>query len=521
MNKQRVEEILQNMAADKKIRHAVIKRSFLWFFIYYFSHLMVYSLADFQREIIFTAENSRIRNVAVAAFRNSAKSTIITLAFAIWSILGRHQRKYILIVSKTQDQAQEHLLRIRRALESNERLTRDLGPFQEERIGQWNLSSLYIPKFRAKIKAISLEEGIRGTVSDNDRPQVVIFDDVEDLDSVRTQESRDTANRRIFGDIIPAAATGARLFFVGNIMHPDGIFNRVSASIDAGASGKILHVPIHDEHDNPAWPEKFPTKAAIDEERKNQLMTDWNLWAIEYLLVYPIDEMQIIKPSYIMRGNPPPLTKEAGYRYTAIGVDLAYELHEKADYTAMVIFDIFIRDNQKRAYLRKEYVNERLNPQKSIEKIVELVHTIGEESEVRVFAEKANAESIIGSFLSDYGIKFEMLTGNLDKDQRKRKIVARIQFGNVLFPPPGEAELPIRQLTGSGVEKHDDLADAITVAVIKIFEEGEEKEPGGAYGFYKKEYEEMMKRGPSKPSGLADWVRWAEQQKRRNDQWPF
>lgn len=42
-----------------------------------------------------------------------------------------------------------------------------------------------------------------------------------------------------------------------------------------------------------------------------------------------------------------------------------------------------------------------------------------------------------------------------------------IKNGQILFPPTGTEEL-IQQLTGFGVEKHDDLADAFVMAVLKV-----------------------------------------------------
>ncbi len=57
----------------------------------------------------------------------------------------------------------------------------------------------------------------------------------------------------------------------------------------------------------------------------------------------------------------------------------------------------------------------------------------------------------------------------LDKRSRLAIISHLIQEGKILFPKKG-AENLIRQLTGFGIEKHDDLADALTIILIGISE---------------------------------------------------
>ena len=51
-------------------------------------------------------------------------------------------------------------------------------------------------------------------------------------------------------------------------------------------------------------------------------------------------------------------------------------------------------------------------------------------------------------------------------------IADKIERGILVFPETG-CELLISQLTGFGIEKHDDLVDALTVAVIEIMNQAE------------------------------------------------
>lgn len=83
-----------------------------------------------------------------------------------------------------------------------------------------------------------------------------------------------------------------------------------------------------------------------------------------------------------------------------------------------------------------------------------------------------------------------------DKRSRLALITHLIQQGKVLFPKKGAEEL-ILQLTGFGIERHDDLADAFSLLLIKIMELDSKPTPGimiiSSGGFYNR-----------RSSGLSD-----------------
>ena len=63
-----------------------------------------------------------------------------------------------------------------------------------------------------------------------------------------------------------------------------------------------------------------------------------------------------------------------------------------------------------------------------------------------------------------------------DKRMRLSLTTNMIKNGQVLFPATG-TELLIQQLTGFGVESHDDLADAFVMLVLKVAEEDNNNDP--------------------------------------------
>jgi len=64
-------------------------------------------------------ENEDIVTAVIVAFRGSSKSTVFTLSYSLWSILGKQNKKFVVITSQTQRQARQQLINIKKELENN------------------------------------------------------------------------------------------------------------------------------------------------------------------------------------------------------------------------------------------------------------------------------------------------------------------------------------------------------------------------------------------------------------------
>ncbi len=190
INKKQFNEMISKLAKDKMLRVATTRNSHFWFFHFYFCHYVKYQTASFQKEIIRLTENEKIKNLFIVAFRGSSKSSLITMSYVLWSILGIQKKKCVIIASQTAQQAKMHLLNIKRELENNQVLKNDLGPFREEN-SPWGMSMLVFPQYDAMIIPLSTEQSIRGNRFGQHRPDLIIGDDLEDDSSVRTKDSRD------------------------------------------------------------------------------------------------------------------------------------------------------------------------------------------------------------------------------------------------------------------------------------------------------------------------------------------
>jgi len=292
-----LEILLNQISSSRRLRiGAACESHALFFAIYLGKYARQYATAPFQHEMFALTQDPSVKLGVIVAFRDSAKSTICTTSFPLWSILTE-RAKFVIIASHTRAQARQHLGNIREEVEHNELLKNDLGPFKSEQ-DEWGAYALTFPKYGAKIIAVSSEQSVRGMRYKNHRPDLIIADDLEDLDSVRTQDSRNKTYDWFKGELLPAGTRDTRVFVVGNLLHQDSLIVRLQHDIESEIlPGEFRAYPIIDSEGNSMWSGKFPTIASVEEFRRT--ISDTVTWEREYMLrIIPPDD-QIIRREWI------------------------------------------------------------------------------------------------------------------------------------------------------------------------------------------------------------------------------
>ncbi|HRH23347.1 MAG TPA: hypothetical protein PK295_01825 [Candidatus Magasanikbacteria bacterium] len=457
--RQNLQKLVEKVLKDPDVRRAVVTKNFEWFFSIYFHAYIKYETAPFQREIFRIAEDLRTRLSVIVAFRGSAKSTIITTAYPLWAILGVQKKHFVVILSQTQTQARQHLANIKYELEQNELLRKDLGPFKEEPPDEWGRSAIVIPKYRAKIIAASVEQSIRGIRYLEYRPDLIIADDIEDLDSVRTLESRNKTYDWFKGDVLPSGDKNLKTIIVGNLLHEDSVLKRLQQEIESGVlTGIYREYPLVTDEDTILWPGKFPTMQDVEIERK-KFGNDLS-WHREFLLKILPSDGQVVYHEWIQYYDTLPTNMYAVW--TKTGIDLAISKRDTADFTAMVTGTLYRRGNELFLYIHPYPINERMDFPETLEK-AKLVAGTGKRNELLI-EEVAYQTSLHQQLSKEWYFARGVQTRGLDKRTRLAYISNFIKNGNILFPEKG-CETLIAQIVGFGVEKHDDLMDAFVILV--------------------------------------------------------
>lgn len=463
--------ITDKILHDKSFRIALSKKSHYYFFHIYFSHYVQFPSAEFHKELFAITEDENIKNAVIIAFRGSGKSTIFALSYVLWSILGGHQKKFVILLSQTQQQARQLLTNIKEELERNELLKKDFGPFGEE-TDEWNAQSLVLSFYNSRISAFSSGESIRGIRHREYRPDLIIADDVEDLSSAKTKEGRDKTYIWFNGEAIPAGDHNTKVIAIGNLLHEDSLMMRLRKEIEENKRDGIVRTyPLLTEDGACLWSEKFPTQDSIEKLKKS--IGSNIAWQREFLLHIVPDEDQLIQREWIQYYDVlPPIQK---LRYAFIGVDLAISQSSSADYTAMVPAYVFGSGEECQIYILPHIVNKRLNFLETLVQGKLLFNTVKNSAQFiieDIAYQKAAIQQFQQEGLPAEGIKLQ----GQDKHMRLSLTTHLIQQGKILFPKDYAEEL-INQLVGFSVEKHDDLADAFAYAILKIQEEISRPEP--------------------------------------------
>lgn len=459
-------ELQERLFRDRKVRAEVTAQSHQWFFSTYFATYITHQTADVHRNLFLITEDEELPLAVVVAFRGSAKSTIMTMSYPIWSIVGKQQKKFVLIASQTQYQARVHLMNIKRELESNELLANDMGPFVEQR-EEWGSNSLYIPKYNARITAISTEQSVRGIRHGAYRLDLIIADDVEDMASVKTREGRNKTFDWHTSEIIPAGDTNTKRIAIGNLLHEDSLLMRLKERIENDEiDGIYYEFPILVK-DKSTWPGKYPDNSSL--RTLMRAVGNKIAWEREYMLRIIPDEDQVIDGEWIrFYDDLPDRTKDNEYINSFVSLDLAISQKATADCTAIVIVHVYgYKPEDRRYYIDQRFVNKRITHLATLEEITSMYESLKGygDSDPMVLVEQVQYQAAVIEQLHERDVKAKGIKIHSDKRARLQLASSLFQQHKVFFSKDRTSTEIIQQLVGFGVEKHDDLADAVSMTL--------------------------------------------------------
>jgi len=453
-------EVLDAIKKNPAARRKAARESHWWFFRIYFGEYIKYPTAAMHDAMFKLADDASWPLLVLVAFRGSAKSTIWTLSYVLWSIMGRPQKKFVLIIAKTIEQAQQFLKNIRTECERNNLLTSDLGPF--DRDDQWTKTGLILTQYGAKIMAISVGQAVRSLRHNHDRPDLIICDDVEDMASVQSLEMRDKSYNWVIGEIFGAGDLTTQTIVIGNYLHEDSLTQRLRIEMrDKGRPGIYREYPLLTEEGRCLWPEKFPTKEDI-EHFKSQFNEE--TWYREFLLKTLSTLERVIQEEWIQRYDIVPSVNQSNFVSAAIGMDLAISDKESADCTAIVAGLTFEENDENVTYILPNPINKRMNFPEQRDTAIQMSENVGRSNKpADIIVEEVGYQKALIDELQYQGYPARgSKVQQQDKRVRLALVSPLIRSGRVKFPREGAEDL-IKQLVNFGRMRHDDLADAFAI----------------------------------------------------------
>lgn len=164
--------------------------------------------------------------LALAAPRGEAKSTLVTQIFVLWCVV-HDQKHYIPVIMDAFDQAATMLEAIKVELEANPRLKLDFpGSCGEGRVWQ---AGVIVTANNVKIQAFGSGKRMRGLRHGPHRPDLVVCDDLENDENVRSPEQRDKLEGWLKKTVLRLGPPDDSLdvIVIGTILHYDSVLARL------------------------------------------------------------------------------------------------------------------------------------------------------------------------------------------------------------------------------------------------------------------------------------------------------
>lgn len=168
-------------------------------------------------------------HLAIAAPRGEAKSTLVSQLFTLYCLVTQKKR-YALIVMDSIDQAYPMLEAIKVELEFNQRLKIDFP--EVAGVGRVWQAATIITKANQKVQVAGSGKKLRGLRHGAYRPDLVVLDDIENDEEVRSPEQRDKLHGWLHKTVLPLGSADGKMdvVYIGTILHYDSVLNRTLAS---------------------------------------------------------------------------------------------------------------------------------------------------------------------------------------------------------------------------------------------------------------------------------------------------
>jgi predicted phage terminase large subunit-like protein len=415
------------------------------------------------------------RQIAIAAPRETAKSTAITLSYVLAAVLFR-EHQFVIICSDTEGQSSLFLGDIKQELIENEDLISLFGINKFIKLSETDIIVEMNDGYKFRIMAKGAEQKLRGLKWENKRPDLIVCDDMENDEAVVNADRREKFRRWFYGALMPSRSKVGKIIVVGTILHMDSLLERLMPNTTLSTTvqedlkdystiknpiWKAVKYRAHNsDFSKILWENKYSKEhfKKLKEGFLAQGMMD--VYSREYLN-YPIDEAS----AYFKRDDFIPITEndlESRVDYYS-AIDFAISTAERSDYTVIATVAV----NSQGELLVVDIRRGRWDAQEIIEEMFSVHRRYHPELFV---VENGAIQKAIGPFLQKemlqrgpgYYINLHPVTPTKDKQSRARSLQARMRAGGIRFDkdkmwyPALEDEM-----ARFPRDRHDDQVDAL------------------------------------------------------------
>ncbi|MDR1120047.1 MAG: hypothetical protein LBM08_03940 [Dysgonamonadaceae bacterium] len=313
---------------SEAMRRTRIKRArtdYAYFVKYYFPHFAKCPCGKFQVDAANYILTHRNLKAVFKWARAHAKSTHMDIFIPLWlKCQPERQINVMVVVGKSQDNANTLLSDIQAELQYNKRYAHDFG--EQYNAGHW-ADGEFVTKDGVAFFARGRGQSPRGLRYRDNRPDYIVIDDLDD-DELCENESRVSRLTDWVKEALFCALDGGRGRFVmvGNLISKNSVLARIAATDGVHVS----QVNIYDKKGNVTWAEKW-TK---EEVREMEQFMGYRSFQKE-CMNNPITEGAVFKNDWIRWKKLPDTRK---YEQIVAYCDPSFKGSTKNDYKAIKVW---------------------------------------------------------------------------------------------------------------------------------------------------------------------------------------
>lgn len=394
--------------------------------------------------------------------RGFAKTTVAGVAATLRGI-AYQDWSFLVYVSEASPHAEMQLGNVKRELETNERFRAVFGDLKPSNSSSKKWTEDLVELLNGQVLVARGRGGqIRGLNHSGRRPDRIIFDDLEDKESVATEAQRKKTKEWAFGDLIPALPElnpQAQMLGLGTLLHSDALL----AAFVRDPQWLPIIFGARDRQGDLLWPENLDEKKLETKKTSYSLAGELNLYYLEYHNTYRDELNALFRAEFFKYAEAP-----NGLR-AAIYCDPAISKKDKAD--EATIYVVGMSDGGK-IYVLENWSKRGATPREIVDQYFDMAKRWSIDRRCHGFegnGYQAALEYLLREemFRKKYYFEPIKITNTVDKKKRIKGILQpRFAGGYVFFSTP--CPKLETQLLDFENTVHEDHSDALAGAVALL-----------------------------------------------------
>ena len=187
-----------------------------------FPHHFSKPFAPFQHEIFSLL--TKFQRIAIGAPRKHGKSSALTFGYVMWKLFCDPNSHFIILIANNYANACKFLEPIKLEIEEN-KLLKDVFGLQKS--DKWSENEIEL-KCKKKVIVGGNDFKIRGQKYLQYRPDLVLADDIEDDELVRSEVRRGDLEHWLAVAVEPAMSQeSSQIIFIGTVLHRDSQLSKL------------------------------------------------------------------------------------------------------------------------------------------------------------------------------------------------------------------------------------------------------------------------------------------------------